>query len=425
MFSAMTVQRRARRSATLAAVAACTSLLIAACGVLPGSAGDSPEDIVVMTWAPENTKATNMPGMPAMAQAYARYLNAHGGIDGHDLKVVTCNEDNDSVIAARCAQRAAKVGAVAVVGSYSQHGTAVTSSLESSGIPYVGSFGITEDEFESPVSYPVNGGLAALLTGNGRQLARECTKVSLVRPDTTAGDQFPVFLDAGLRAGGRAAARDLPAPEDATQYSWEAARAVGDDAYGRCVTAVLGGATATFFDSYRRLSTPAPNTPIASVLGSVTQSLIDSTGGSQSPLEGALVTGWYPPASDPRWGPMKAVINRYAFDDNRIDPDDPGVQTTWIAYTVFTKVAESVMKTEGSLTAHSLKRALDDAHGITTGGLTPPLGWRDEDLISVSDYPRLVNGDVTYQVVRDGRLVAAAKGFSDIVPTLERYASAY
>jgi ABC-type branched-subunit amino acid transport system substrate-binding protein len=374
-----------------------------------------------MTWAPEGTRATNMPGMPAMAEAYAKYVNAHGGIDGHRLKVVTCNERDDSVYAAKCAQRAADVGAVAVVGSYSQNGSAFTSALESSGIPYLGGFGITEDEYESPLSYPVNGGLAALLTGNGRQLARNCSQVSLVRPDTTAGDQFPAFLDAGLRAGGRRAATDLPAPEDATQYADVAAQAVGDDARGRCVTAVLGDATATFFDSFRRLGPPAPKAGIASVLGSVEQSLVDSTGGAGSPLEGALVTSWYPPADDPRWGPMKAVINQYAFDDNRIDEDDPGVQTTWIAYTVFSEVAKAVMSAGEVLTAHSLKLALDRAHGVSTGGLTPGLGWRDQDFVPVPDYPRLVNGKVTYQVVRNGRLVGASKGFVDVVPTLEKY----
>jgi ABC-type branched-subunit amino acid transport system substrate-binding protein len=421
----MTRPRRARIAAMVATAAVCMGVLIGNHGELPGSGGQSSADIVVMTWAPEHTKATNMPGMPAMARTYAKYLNDHGGIDGRRLKVLTCNERNDSIAAAKCAQRAAEVGAVAVVGSYSQHGSAFTSALESSGIPYIGGFGVTEDEFDSPLSYPVNGGLAALLTGSGRQLARECAQVSLIRPDTTAGDQFPVFLDSGLRAGGRRAATDLPAPEDATEYTEIASRAIGDDAHGRCVAAVLGDATATFFDSFRRQTTPAPRARIASVLGSVEQSLIDSTGGPDSPLEGALVSGWYPPVSDPRWGTMKAVINKYAFDDNNIDADDPGVQTTWIAYTVFDKVANAVMAADGTITARSLKLAMDRAHGISTGGLTPALGWRSQDLVSVPDYPRLVNGKVTYQVVRNGRLVAASKGFKDIVPTLERYGDKY
>ncbi len=53
------------------ALVACASLA-AACGVVPGISGGSGDDTVtVMTWAPQNTSATNKPGMPAMASAYA------------------------------------------------------------------------------------------------------------------------------------------------------------------------------------------------------------------------------------------------------------------------------------------------------------------------------------------------------------------
>lgn len=59
-----------------------------------------------MTWAPEKTAATSAPGMPAMAQAYARWVNSQGGINGRPLNVLTCNEKNDTVAAAKCAKRA-------------------------------------------------------------------------------------------------------------------------------------------------------------------------------------------------------------------------------------------------------------------------------------------------------------------------------
>jgi hypothetical protein len=69
--------------------------------------------------------------------------------------------------------------------------------------------------------------------------------------------------------------------------------------------------------------------------------------------------------------------------------------------------------------ATSLKKALDNAHGISTDGLTPNLGWRAQDFASVADHPRMCNGKVTYQVVSNGRLVAASKGFVDLTRTLE------
>ncbi|WP_078067404.1 ABC transporter substrate-binding protein [Streptomyces jeddahensis] len=402
------------------ALVACASVL-AACGVLPGAAGGSREPVTVMTMAPEKTAATNKPGMPAMALAYARWVNANGGIGGRELKVITCNDHNDTVGAQDCARRAVEKNVVAVVGSYSQFGRSFLAPLEGAGIPYIGGYGITDEEFTSPLSYPVNGGQPALMAGLGRQLAQACSRVSLVRPDTIAGDQLPALFDAGLAAGGRGKASDVRAVEDATDYTPEArqalARASADLATKGCVTAALGDRTDTFFDSFRRTRDEYPAVRIASVLGSVDQSLIDRTGGRNGVYEGASLTGWYPVSSDRRWDTMRKVINEHAFGDNRIDPTDAGVQTTWIAYTVLKQAVESLG--DGEVTANTVRDALDDGLKVQTGGLTPTLSWRFEDMIAVRDFPRLVNAYVTFQKVSEGRMVSAQKGFVDMAKTLE------
>lgn len=74
--------------------------------------------------------------------------------------------------------------------------------------------------------------------------------------------------------------------------------------------------------------------------------------------------------TDKRWDRMKKVIQEHAFDDNRIDPADPGVQTTWIAYTVLTAAIEALG--DGEVTSQAIRRVLDDGLKVTTGGLTPP-----------------------------------------------------
>ncbi|MFJ9406356.1 ABC transporter substrate-binding protein [Streptomyces sp. NPDC101393] len=426
----------------IASAVVCTAViasLLSGCGSLPGSSGDSgeKEPVTVMTWAPQDTKATNMPGMPAMAQAYARWVNSRGGIDGHHLRVLTCNERNDSVTAQQCAQRAVDSGAVAVVGSYSQFGRSFMSPLEIKGIPFIGGYGASDEEFASPLSYPVNGGQASLLAGNGRQLARDCKRVALVRPDTLQGDQMPALLNSGLQSGHRHPADDIRAPEDGTDYTPEVTRALdgvgadpavygtadaGGAADGSCVAASLGDHTDAFFDSFRRLQEDSPKVRIASVLGSVGQSLVNRTGGTSGPLEGAFLTGWYPVASDARWEPMRKVIHDHAFGDNRIDPADQGVQTTWIAYTVLRALIEQ-LDDEGTadITSHALQRTLDRGdRAIDTGGLTPKLRWRDDDMLAVQDFPRIVNAMVTYQAVRDGQLVAAKEGFVNVTKTLEQ-----
>lgn len=404
----------ARTARTLCAAVAGASLLVG-CGVLPGSGG-SKDPVTVMTWAPMGSNATNLPGMPAMAKAYARWANASGGINGHELRVLTCNERNSSAGAAGCARRAVKEKAVAVVGSYSQHGREFMAPLEAASIPYLGGYGITEEEFNSYLSYPVNGGQATLLAGNGRQLARNCDRTAMVRPDTITGDDFPDLLDSGLAQGRRGPAVDIRAAEDASDYTRTATRAREQARSGGCVTAVLGDRTETFFDSYRRLPDDGRDIRVSSVLGNIGQALVNRTGGRSGPFEGAYLTGWYPVASDPAWKPMRKVIGTYAFGDNDIDPTDPGTQTTWIAYTALRAVIGAIDDDE--VTPGKITDALDRGLRVNTGGLTPPLRWRYEDMPGVPGFPRIVNGDVTFQVVREGRLVAEKKGFVDVGHTL-------
>ncbi|MFJ5534242.1 ABC transporter substrate-binding protein [Streptomyces sp. NPDC093261] len=400
--------------------------IAAACGAVPGTMGGSGDGTVtVMTWAPDKTSATNKPGMPAMAKAYARYVNAHGGIAGRKLNVLTCNDHNDYVGAARCARTAVKEKAVAVVGSYSQYASSFLSPLESAGIPYIGGYGLTDDEFKSVLSYPVNGGQPALLAGLGEELGKSCGPVALVRPDTIAGDELPLLLDSGLKAAGHASAEDVRAAEDATALDDQAQqslqKATVDPQRKGCVVPSLDERTGTFMDSFRRLSDGYPAVRTASVLGSVDQSMIDTSGGQSGPYEGAYVTSWYPEATDARWDPMKKVIREQAFGDNRIDPADAGVQTTWIAYTVLSKVIESLGS--GEVSARTIRASLDNGLKVDTGGLTPTLRWRFQDLTAVVDFPRLINSDVTLQVVHDGRLVGARKGFVNVGKTLENATS--
>ncbi|GGQ04910.1 lipoprotein [Streptomyces roseolilacinus] len=370
-----------------------------------------------MTWAPQDTKATNMPGMPAMAEAYARWVNGQGGLAGHELRVITCNEGNTATGAATCARQAVKEGVAAVVGSYSQHGRAFMATLEAANIPYIGGYGLSDEEFTSYLSYPVNGGQVALLAGNGMQLAASCERVSLVRPDTIAGDYLHALLNSGLTHAKQREAYDFPAAEDAGEYA-----AVADRSRKRagkehgCVTAALGERTAHFFDSFRRLASDGRDVRISSVLGSVDQLLVDRTGGAAGPFEGAYVTGWYPAPGDPRWEPMRRVIQEHAFGDNRIDPADAGVQTTWIAYTTLKRVVEAIGDEE--VTPGKIALTLDRGLRVDTGGLTPALRWRYEDMLGTPGFPRLVNHEVTFQVVRRGRLVAQRAGFVDVGETL-------
>lgn len=414
--------RRPGRATVLSAVAmaACASLA-AGCGAVPGLPGSGDGVIKVMTWAPQRTSATNKAGMPAMASAYIRWVNSQGGIHGRKLKLVTCNDHNSSVGAANCAQRAVDENVVAVVGSYSQFGDSYFAGLEGGDIPYIGGYGVSNQEFTSPVSYPVNGGQLTLLAGLGEALADSCGPVTLIRPDSIAGDQLPQLLDAGLRAGGHAKAVDQLAAEDLTEYDSPSRKALetasADPAKTGCVVPELGDHTATFIDSFQRARADYPKVKTAAEVGSVDQTVINSTGGAGGPYEGSYITGWYPVASDARWDEMKKVISKEAFDDDRIDPADAGVQTTWIAYQVLTAALDKIGG--GSVTSDSVRRTLNDGLKVTTGGLTPTLSWPYQGKLASAGFSRLVNADVNVQTVKGGLLQSANQDALDMTKVLD------
>ena len=406
-----------RSSRTVAAAAGAALLLggLAGCG---GSADASEHSTVtVMTWAPEEGTVGSQAGMPALATAIAEDFNATGGIGGRRLQVLTCDEHNTSDGAVACANEAVARGVVAVVGSYSQFGSDFMPLLEAAGIPYLGGFGLSAEEFNGIYSYPVNGGYRTLLAGNGEQLVKAgCRRVAVVRPQSTIGDVMLGSLRAGL-ATGQVSTVDVPVDSGLTDYADAAVKAIGGDQPGNCVTTALDPASmATFFDNYR-LQAPR-HTQLSSVIGSVQQSLVDSTGGAGGPLQSLLATGWYPPDSSPVWNSLHALVKTYAFTDNRINTADPGEETTWIAYEVLRKVVSGVT---GPITAKSVRIALDSTGPIDTGGQTPPLSWGTNDMLALDTSPRLVNTRVTFLSVRNGQLSESVAGLQDVRALIEQH----
>ncbi|MBO1416042.1 ABC transporter substrate-binding protein [Streptomyces sp. FH025] len=407
-------RRRRRRPIAAAATAAAllpTLFSASACGG-PADASTNTDELTVMTWAPSGTGSADRPGMTAIAEAIGQDVNLKGGLNGHRLRVVTCNEHNTSEGAKDCAQRAVDAKAVAVIGSYSQWGDAFMPVLERAGIPLIGGYGLSQPEFSSPLSYPVDGGMPALIAGSGRQLVEAgCKAVALIRPDTPAGDNLLGYLGNALKPAG-IKLLDVKAPEQSSDYTPVARKAIGKDEPGNCVTSALAAEpTGNLLDAYRRL-TPK-NTRIASVIGSVQQSVVDSTGGDSGPLAGAYVTSWYPPESAKTWDGLRSVVRADTTGGRTIDVADPGVQTTWVAYEVFRLVSDKLAAAGKPVTAKSIAALLDSGEVIDVG-LTPPLNWGTTNMLPSGESPRLVNTWITYQVVKGGRMTLQQPGFVDI-----------
>ncbi|MBF9072146.1 ABC transporter substrate-binding protein [Streptacidiphilus fuscans] len=385
---------------------------------LTGCGGNASADdvVTVMTWAPMEGQAGAEPGVPAMAQAIADSVNANGGIQGHQLRVLACDEHNTAQGALACADQAAADHVAAVIGSSSQFAAQFMPTLENAGISYIGGSGASTAEFTSPYSYPVNGGYQTLLVGNGEQLAAAgCRRVAIVRPNTAVGDTMFDYLNDGLSSA-HLTAVDVPVNPGQTSYGNEVETAIGSDQDGDCVTSALDAAsTQTFYANWLQAN-PA-HARLSALIGSFQQSLVDNLGGATGPLEGALATGWYPPDGSPVWKQLHAVIQKYAFTDNSINSADPAIETTWISYEVFDKVAATI---NGPITTQSVHAAFDATGPVSTDGATPPLSWQSTNLIALQSAPRTVNTDVSFQQVVNGELTEAHSGLVNVATQLTR-----
>ncbi|MGW0948256.1 ABC transporter substrate-binding protein [Streptomyces sp. NPDC002623] len=392
---------RRRRTATASALAVTGALLAAGCG---GEASDSSAQtsalkgtpVKVMVWTPENTQGSAQPGVRLTALAYEKWINANGGIKGGPLKVITCNDKNDPDEAEKCAQQAVAEKVVAVVGSYSLAGDRYMPILEKAGIPYIGGTGVSAAEFSNPLSFPVNGGTPVVFAAHGMQLVEEgCKKISGVRYDVAAAAIVSQFLTLGVTSAGGAAPKDLKVPITATDLAPQVATATKDS---DCVSVILGTHSDLFVKSYVQ---SGAKTKLGSVVGNLTPELAESTGGSGSPLEGAAITGYYPPSSDAVW---KDFVE--AAKGHDIDTTNGANGTTWVAFKVFTEAVGQLP----TITSKALVEELNTTSGIDTGGLTPPLTWKASTALPIKGLNRIHNTTATELTIRDGKIEWAKEG---------------
>jgi ABC-type branched-subunit amino acid transport system substrate-binding protein len=153
--------------------AACAALAGAAAGC--GSSGDSssgssgasadaglkgtPVKLGVVSPGP-GSPGVVAPDAAAGARDAALALNKRGGLDGHPVEVVYCNDKGDPNQTATCARELVNDKVVAVVGGQLLNGNVLTPVLAKAGIPQIGLSGVQGIEFTSPNVYPLGcGGL--------------------------------------------------------------------------------------------------------------------------------------------------------------------------------------------------------------------------------------------------------------------------
>lgn len=138
------------------------------------------------------------PGIQAAVMA----INAAGGIRGHQVDLVLCDDQSQLATAAQCANQAASDSSIiATVSDNTQMTPAIDPVLEKAKIASIGGIPYTPSDFTSPILFPTEGGGLAITAGMNEFPARMGDKkIVLMVFDTSGGAAATAFVNGELKS---------------------------------------------------------------------------------------------------------------------------------------------------------------------------------------------------------------------------------
>lgn len=120
-------------------------------------------------------------GVRPMMQAWVKWTNAHGGLNGHPVQLTILDDKGDATTSATQARELIHDKVMAIVGHYTLQSNAWADIVQKAGVPVVGTPGVNRPEFTNADFYPTGGGPPMTLTGNlnNARLAK-ATKVAVM-----------------------------------------------------------------------------------------------------------------------------------------------------------------------------------------------------------------------------------------------------
>ncbi len=403
------------RTRGLAAASAVTLLLgLAACG--GGNDSDDSSDgasqnpdveftgdpVTVMTMTAYDTDTLNVKAILDIAEGAVVDINNDGGLNGHELKLITCNEGADPNKAAACARQAADEGVAAVVGGFSANGDAIMPILEAAGIPWFAPPGISGAELSSSDSYPIMSGVLGL-AGLGALAAEDgCESVAAVNYDLPTTGQIAQLIDLGLASAGGDASTPIKVPPTTTDFSGIAQEVSDYDCavVGTPPQALIGIAAAGV--------SLGSETRYYVVPGGLTSAATQQAGEA---LEGAVTLSSFTTEEDPIWDDAKQAVGDLKDDENG-GWSAMFLQNTWVGFRTFL----SLIKNNEDLSATGVKATLDATTAVDTDGFTPPFSFADE--FPAPGLNRVFNHQALTIRVEGGKLVQDGDEYTDLISAL-------
>jgi ABC-type branched-subunit amino acid transport system substrate-binding protein len=344
-------------------------------GTAAGSAASSTVTVTVISQ--DTGPDFSSPDVPPVATATVAQINSSGGLAGHQIHLVVCNDNQDPTTGGNCARAAVADHSVAVVEGISEEGGTIDPILQAAGIPLILSPVVPAD-YSDPDAFLKDGGTITLWGAQGELLAKNgCRKIGILYDNSNAsGETGPAIVKAGVEASGIAsvvATEGVPEESPDLQPLVTTLEQAGAD----CIASTLTPDQQV--DAIRAIHQSAkPNIRFGAIGPSLPNALASQLGQAAN---GALITTVMYLQSDPRAAAFNSLVTA-----NKI-PNVTGFGEN--AYEGLEILKAGAQDIHGSLTAASVLHALDTASSLTVP--TAPHALDFTDPTHVTGFTREMN----------------------------------
>jgi ABC-type branched-subunit amino acid transport system substrate-binding protein len=349
--------------------------------------------------------------LPQVGEAFTKALNAKGGINGHPVDLILCDDHSDPNQTAACGRIAIQDHVVAAVG-YTYNGDQLAPILNKAGIPWIDTSSSSVSENTLPNTFPVTGSFLATL-GNGSVAAQACKK-PVMMSGQTAGTSFILTLtQLGTRAVGQPTlitkANYITFPPTTTDFGPIVAKALASQP--DCLVLPVAPAAAAGIYAAEKETGAHPR-----IIGDEGNTITDPmTKQYPDQVANAVLVGLISDMTTSPWADYRAALKKYAnpsYDYAGIQP-----QAAWLTMMVATEVAGQV---SGPLTAQSLLAQIKKSTHVSLGGKAPAINYAAPFTGLKGAFRNFYTRSLTFYQVKNGAITPLFGGkFYDFTPALE------
>jgi ABC-type branched-subunit amino acid transport system substrate-binding protein len=353
--------------------------------------------ITLMVLDTENGPEANSPEDVAGAQAAAIAINASGGINGHEVKIISCNDQFNPNVAAQCGRTAAADHVVATIGSQSTEGASVDPVLQSENIPQVGNLPISPIDNTNSMSFPLVSGAFFNYPGQAIEMIKylHLKRIVIAEYNLAPVEAIGTVVKQAITAAGGVDAGTVLMPTAATDMTSFAAQIVDDHAQGVDVISSPQACLA-LLKAARQLGSQAT---FSNIDGVVSHQELESAG---SLADGMAIVGYLPPVSASNLIPGVAnYVKQMAAASAAGVPNasglnlDPVSEQGWLSVYAVQAVAKSIT---GPITNLTLLSALRQAKGLNIAGIVT--NW-SPSIPGPTGFSRIFNTSVWMTTVKN------------------------